>query len=73
MILDYKLPDVNGNIVCQTVRADPEYEQMKILLISGVADPDEVQELLDAGANDFIKKPFEIHHVIDRIAQMVGL
>jgi excisionase family DNA binding protein len=73
MILDYKLPDVNGDDVCRTVRANPEYEQMKILMISGVADPDEVQELLDAGANDFIKKPFEIHHVIDRIAQMVGL
>lgn len=73
MILDFKLPDVNGNIVCQTVKSNPEFEHMKIIIISGVADPDEVQMLMNAGADEFIKKPFQIDQVINRISDMVGL
>lgn len=73
MVLDYKLPDINGNVVCQTVRSSPQFEHMKILLISGVADPDEVRELIQLGADDFIKKPFQIDQVVGRIAELVGV
>lgn len=73
MLLDFKLPDINGNVVCRTVRANTHYEHMKIIIISGVADPDEVKELMDAGADEFIKKPFEIEAVISRVAEMVNL
>ena len=71
MLLDFKLPDINGTSVCRTIRANPAYEHMKIIAVSGVADPDEVQELYDAGANDFMRKPFVISAVIDRIADML--
>ncbi len=73
MILDYKLPDINGNVVCKTVRSMPGFEHMKIILISGVADPDEVQELMLAGADDFIRKPFRIDTVISRMAELVSV
>lgn len=71
MLLDFKLPDVNGNVVCKTVRSQPEFEHMRIIIISGVADPDEVEQLRAAGADDFIKKPFDIEKVISRIAELV--
>ncbi len=71
ILLDFKLPDVNGNVVCRTIRANPNYEHMRIIVISGVADPDEISELMAAGADDFIKKPFDINAVIDRVAEMV--
>lgn len=70
LLLDFKLPDVNGNIVCRTIRKNPNYSHMRIIIISGVADPDEVRELMAAGANEFIRKPFDINTVIDRIAQL---
>ncbi|MCB9850659.1 MAG: response regulator [Phycisphaerales bacterium] len=73
MLLDFKLPDVNGNIVCRTIRNQPEFEHMKIIIISGVADPDEIAELKSAGADDFIRKPFEIEHVINRMSEMLNL
>lgn len=73
LILDYKLPDINGNVVCKTIRSNPTFEHMKIILISGVADPEEVQELLRAGADDFIRKPFQIDTVINRIEQLVSV
>lgn len=73
MILDYMLPDINGNVVLATVRKNPELAHIKIILVSGVVNPDEVQALLAAGANDFIKKPFDIEHLIKRIADLVGV
>ena len=71
ILLDFKLPDINGNIVCQRIRSDPELDQMRIIIMSGVADPDEVDELMAAGADEFIKKPFVIETVISRMAEMM--
>ncbi|MFQ5463841.1 MAG: response regulator [Phycisphaerae bacterium] len=71
ILLDFKLPDINGTTVCRTIRSNPKYEHMKIIACSGVADPDEVRELLNAGANEFIRKPFVISMVIDKIAALV--
>lgn len=73
MLLDYKLPDINGTAVCRTIRANPAYEHMQIIIISGVADPDEVAELRASGADDFMRKPFDILAVIDRIATALNV
>src|ERR1700729_1419178 len=50
MILDYMLPDINGNVVCQTVRNNPKFEHMKIIIVSGVVNQEEINELLRVGA-----------------------
>ena len=71
LLLDFKLPDINGNAVCKTIRANPNYEHMKIIVISGVADPDEVAELQAAGADEFIRKPFDINSVIARMTELL--
>lgn len=71
MLLDFKLPDINGTAVCRRVRNDPNYEHIKIIAISGVADPDEVEEIRSAGADEFIRKPFDINVVIARITELV--
>ena len=73
LLLDFKLPDINGNAVCRTVRANPSYEHMRIIVISGVADPDEVEELRAGGADDFIRKPFDINAVIARMLELLNV
>ncbi len=72
VILDYMLPDINGNVVCKTIRKNPDLADMKILIISGMVNPAEVEELMAAGADEFIKKPFNIEKVIERIVELVG-
>ena len=67
IILDYMLPDVNGNVVCKTIKSNPDFESIRIIIVSGVANPEEVQDLLDAGATEFIKKPFNIADLVERI------
>lgn len=68
ILLDYMLPDVNGNVVCQTIRKNPEFENTKIFIISGVVKESEIEQLLKSGAEDFIKKPFSINELTDKIA-----
>jgi len=71
MILDYKLPDIDGTKVCQTIRMNPNLCDTKIIIISGVADRDEIAELENAGADDFLRKPFQIDELISRILELV--
>lgn len=71
MILDYKLPDINGNHVCRTIRGNSNFSHVKIIIISGVADPDEIAMLKEAGADDFLRKPFQIDELTARILQLV--
>lgn len=72
LILDYMLPDINGNVVCQTIRKNPNFEHMKIIIVSGVVNQDEINDLMKAGADDFVKKPFNIEKLIDRIGQLLA-
>ena len=71
LILDYMLPDINGNVVCQTIRKNPNFEHMKIVIVSGVVNQDEINDLLKAGADDFVKKPFNIEKLIERIGELL--
>ena len=73
IILDYMLPDVNGNIVCQTIRKSPEFEDTKIIIVSGVVNRDEVEDLLKAGATDFVRKPFNIGQLVEKIAEVLQM
>jgi excisionase family DNA binding protein len=67
ILLDYMLPDVNGNVVCHTIRKNPEFENIKIIIVSGVIKQEEIDQLLKSGAQDFVKKPFDINDLIKRI------
>ena len=67
ILLDYMLPDVNGNVVCHTIRKNPEFENIKIIIVSGVIKQEEIDQLLKSGAQDFVKKPFDINDLVRRI------
>ena len=71
IILDYMLPDINGNIVCKTIRQNPNFEHTKIIIVSGVVNQDEINDLLKAGADEFVKKPFNIEKLIERIGELL--
>lgn len=71
LLLDYMLPDINGNIVCERIRKDPNLAHTKIIIVSGAVDQTEVEKLIAAGADDFIKKPFNIDSLVLRIVELV--
>lgn len=73
ILLDYMLPDINGNVVCQRVRSNPRTRDARIIFVSGVVNADEVEQLRRAGADDFVKKPFNIERLIARMAELLGV
>jgi len=73
IVLDYMLPDINGNIVCETIKRNPKFANTRIIIVSGVVNESEIQDLLSAGAEDFLKKPFNISELVDRIAGVLQM
>jgi excisionase family DNA binding protein len=73
IILDYMLPDVNGNVVCQTIKRNPSFANTHIIIVSGVANESEIKDLLSAGAEGFVKKPFNIVGLVDKIVGVLEM
>jgi FlaA1/EpsC-like NDP-sugar epimerase/lipopolysaccharide/colanic/teichoic acid biosynthesis glycosyltransferase/ActR/RegA family two-component response regulator len=67
VLLDIKLPDESGVQVCRTLRSRPEYSQTAIIMMTGYGDKDSVVMGLQAGADDYVSKPFRLEELQARI------
>ena len=73
VVLDVMLPDINGKEVCQRVRSDPSMSAVKVICISGMVEEDKIADLMESGADDFMKKPFDVEKLIDRVCEMLEM
>jgi len=73
ILLDYMLPDINGNVVCRTIRKNPDFGGIKIIIVSGVVKQEEIDQLLKSGAQGFIKKPFDITQLTEKITSVLKM
>ena len=73
ILLDYMLPDLNGNVVCSRIRQKPDLADTRIVIVSGVVNRDEIEGLLRSGANEFIKKPFRLDELMKTIERLLEL
>ena len=73
VVLDVMLPDINGKEVCQRVRSDTRLDDVKIICISGMVEQDKVADLKEAGANDFMQKPFAVEKLLERVCELLEL
>ena len=73
MILDVMLPDINGKEVCQRVRSDKTMDDCKIICISGMVEESRIEELRQAGADDFMRKPFDIDDLLRNVCGKLNI
>ena len=74
IVLDVMLPDINGKEVCTRVRSDANLEDVKIICISGSVEVEEKkQELMLAGADDFLPKPFDVDLLIEKMCVLLDM
>jgi DNA-binding response OmpR family regulator len=73
VVLDVMLPDINGKEVCNLVRNDKTMDDVRIICISGMVEQERIQELRDAGADDFMKKPFDVDQLVNRVCQLLDV
>ena len=72
VFLDLNLPDLSGGDVLARLRADPATAGLYVVILSADAAGAQVRRMLDAGADDYLTKPFEVNAflaVIDRALQ----
>ncbi len=50
---------------------NPDLAGTKVIIVSGVVNREEIDELLQGGADDFVKKPFNINDLVNRVAELL--
>lgn len=70
-VLDWMMPGMDGVTICRKVRARPSGSQLYLILLTARTDRLDVVEGLDAGADDYVTKPF--HHAELRARVGVGV
>jgi len=73
IILDVMLPDINGKEVCLRVRSDSSLEEVRIICISGMVEDEKILELKLAGADEFVRKPFDVDDLIDKMCKQLEM
>jgi two-component system KDP operon response regulator KdpE len=68
IILDIRMPGIDGFEVCQRIR---EWSQVPILILSVLTDENDKVKCLDAGADDYLEKPFGINELSARIRALL--
>lgn len=72
VLLDVMLPGINGYEVCQKIRADEAIASIKVVLISAKAMVNERQKGYEAGADDYITKPFDHEELLGKIRSILS-
>ena len=73
ILLDVMMPDITGIEVCKTLVADKETCGIPILVVTAKSDADDTKEGLEAGAFDYIKKPFNRIELVARVKSALKL
>lgn len=73
MILDVRMPGMTGYDVCRTVRADPGFATLPIIMVTALSMPEERIKGIEAGATDFITKPFDKKELLARLQSSLSL
>lgn len=71
VLLDWMMPGKDGLTVCRELRADPAWNDTKIVLLTARIDETSKIEALRSGADDFLTKPFSSIEVKTRVANLL--
>lgn len=73
ILLDLNMPDMDGFEVMKRISADPEYSKIPVIFLSAAQTPQEEAECLEAGAIDFVGKPFIPQVLKTRVKRIIEL
>ncbi len=73
IVTDYNMPNLDGFELTVAIREQYKMDQLSIVGFSGQGDPTLTARFLKNGANDFLKKPFEVEEFYWRINQSLAM
>lgn len=71
VLLDYNMPKMNGREVCAKVKEDTLLQHLPIIMVTGKGELDDKVGGINAGADDYIVKPFEPKELLARIRMIL--
>jgi len=71
IISDWRMPDGDGIALCHEVRADPMLAGIALLILAGPQDASDARVAIDAGADDYVAKPFDVDELLARISGLL--
>ena len=72
ILLDLKLPKIDGIEVLNRLRADPRTRRVPVVILTSSKEQDDLAAGYDGGANSYIRKPVDFHAFVEAIRQ-IGL
>lgn len=72
ILVDWNMPEMNGLDFVRSVRADPRYQAIRVLMVTTETEKDQLPLALKAGADDYVLKPFTQEIVVEKL-QMIGV
>jgi two-component system alkaline phosphatase synthesis response regulator PhoP len=71
ILLDIQLPRLNGYEICKLVKSDPAMAQTKVLMLSGMVQNSDRLKAYEAGADDYITKPFSSTELVEKVEKLL--
>ncbi len=72
VLLDVMMPKIDGFTVCQRIRAAPQWQDIRVIMLTARGRDVEREKGLALGADDYITKPFSTKDAIDRVAAVLA-
>ncbi|MEJ2325232.1 MAG: response regulator [Nitrospirota bacterium] len=72
VFLDLMMPKLNGFEVCKSIKSDAELEQVHVIILTAKGQDEDRDLGLQAGADDFMTKPFSPREVVSKVRSILG-
>jgi DNA-binding response OmpR family regulator len=72
VLLDVMMPKIDGFSICRQIRANPEWKDVRIIMLTARGRDVEREKGLALGADDYITKPFSTKDAIARVEAVLG-
>jgi DNA-binding response OmpR family regulator len=72
VLLDVHLPGIDGPEVCRMLRADAATRAVHVLMLTAATEADDRRRGIEAGADGYITKPFDLQLLLDQVGARLG-
>ena len=71
VLLDYRMPELNGDEVCREIKNDEAVKQIPVILMTASIENAMIENIRMMGADDYILKPFEPEDLMEKIDKLL--